>query len=1384
MQKRNAGLVAVTGLFLLISIGAQALQIGGTQTGGLGGGYIGGEGGDYCAKKAGYTNCQQYASASAQGYTLTAADANLFQQALQTVSGSTDQTSSNGLTFGAFHASLVSQNTITSSQTGTDIQRDTFQGALNCAQVVSVTGYDTYAGCITATTNYGYLASLDDGRLYNEATTNDDWDPFCPSSECSTAARTAFVSAKAQKSAFDSATARAAGPTDNGTLTIADLTGAGVTLDGAVWTNSNRQGWLVQYLNASENNQASNSPMDNATHPYNGAGSWDSKVDALSASTVIEWVGTRIGSGYLPASNLNADLLSELGVDSALVDSTVYGSYASTLQGAATTAGIDWTNGDNISDWIVGQYGWSDHTAFASAAASGYGLNQQTLWNEAGSDTYLAYCQAIVSSATSCSDLSPSQFQQAKNSGSVFDNLRLLAAGPSDNGTLSIDQIVSAGVSLDTSIWTNATRKNWLVAFVNSTNNNQLGNSPMDNASSGVEWDTKIDALSLAGVSQWYAQSINSGDIAATNFTEELVLALGVSPSLTNIMDSDNVTSTIQTAVATANVDWTSSDNISNWLVGVYDWSSAATFTTASAIGYTLDQADLYADAAGGSYTAACDNYITANSLSGSGCLALNASQFSSLVAGGATLLADLYNRASGVPPLPTLADYTAAGIDMSGVPSDLPEWELIGLAEFFTQNVAPINRFSLTSWQTAIGNYDRTLASRYGLDVIEAEYFDGWSADNITLAMIDSAINNDVDLTALFGMADNRSFADFLGNPLFRLPTADSNNWGTSFGARIGAYMGFTNGSWGDFEANSQRDNFTVSAWNACYASSDNFTGGVNNCSTDAFLWSTGGISLASLYNRAFGIDTPIPTRADYEAVGIDMSAVPSDLADWELVGLAEHFIQNVFPVNMNNLSSWQTAASSYTRVQGNRYALDAIERENHAGWDVSDITASMVSAALDNDIDLTALFGMASAKSFTAFRDGALFDLPTADSNSWAASLGARMGFYMGFTNGSWGDFEANSQRDNFTVSSWNACYASNAAFTGGASNCTTNAQLWGVLPDALANGWTADNYQAALGVTNSDWTNSASDNTAYLGCLASDHIATGGVNTCQITRANWNQVGSASNLAFTWHAAMPDTYILASNNSAFKGCNEWRNKINASITGGTGYTVRYSLRNVPASFSSVSVNASTGILSYDFNSQNNQSPVDLTLVAEAVRDGIVWAEGTETVQIKAINRNALAQNQELVLVRNAPYSGDAATQNAGLNNLTPCPANYELTTNGTKRERVRDLLMNHEFGSAYSRPANYFVEECSSPVWRTNWKTNSSTHWTNAAVTFGRNNAGTRTCLVYDNEGRNTNKNLAPYGGSCNTNWDVGNNTLWFGTNYGCLYVGNDTKYVWSE
>ena len=93
-------------------------------------------------------------------------------------------------------------------------------------------------------------------------------------------------------------------------------------------------------------------------------------------------------------------------------------------------------------------------------------------------------------------------------------------------------------------------------------------------------------------------------------------------------------------------------------------------------------------------------------------------------------------------------------------------------------------------------------------------------------------------------------------------------------------------------------------------------------------------------------------------------MSAVPSDLADWELVGLAEHFIQNVFPVNMNNLSSWQTAASSYTRVQGNRYALDAIERENHAGWDVSDITASMVSAALDNDIDLTALFGMASAK------------------------------------------------------------------------------------------------------------------------------------------------------------------------------------------------------------------------------------------------------------------------------------------------------------------------------------------------------------------------------------------------------------------------------------
>ncbi len=722
-----------------------------------------------------------------------------------------------------------------------------------------------------------------------------------------------------------------------------------------------------------------------------------------------------------------------------------------------------------------------------------------------------------------------------------------------------------------------------------------------------------------------------------------------------------------------------------------------------------------------------------------------------------------------------SLADLQAIPVTFGNLTAPIQEWH----ADYISSQLGTGPTVSLTDWQNTINSINEGVAARWKIEQVAINAA-GHSANDVTNHLLARATDGTFDVATALGAGVSKTAAGFGGSTNINGLTSTSTP--AQIQSAVLSYIGFTDASYTAWLANSDRANFTLADWNDCYASTRSFTGGANSCSTTSQLWSVDGISLDTLYTRASGSDSA-PSIAEYTEVGIDMSSIPSDLSDWELLGLAEHFVQNVFPINRFELSSWQAAVSSYTRLQGSRYALDVIESEYFTGWSEDNITSSMINSAMGGTIDMTALFNMASGKSFTDFRDGSLFRLPVSDSSTWATSMGARMGAYVGLTNGSWTRFEENTDRSNFTTSTWNACYASSESFTGGVNSCTTTARLWGILPGALANGWSQTNYELALGITNSDWTNSSADSTQFVACLSSDHIATGGAGTCNTTLANWNLVGSSSTLAFTWDPAMPAVYTVASNNSAFRGCNVWRDKMSAIVNGGGGYTIRYSLQNVPATFSSLTVNSSTGIMSYDFNQQNNQAETNLVLVAEAVRDGAVWGQGTKTVRIKSIERNAVAANQELVLIRNGVYSGNSNTQNGELNNTSPCPSGYELTTNTTKRNAIRDLMMHEEFGSGgYSRPANYFIEECSHRMWRTNWKTNGQ-HWSHLAAIYGRNNAGNRTCLTYDNEGNNTNRSLAPYPGSC-SNWDVDGNSYWFGPSRGCLHVGTDTKYIWND
>ena len=348
MVLRVLGAIIAT---IMVYGSVQALEIGGTEGADSSSGYIGGAGGDYCAKKAGYTNCTDYGNAQAQGYGLTAADAALWETAGLTSDNGSGSTSSDGMSYDNFHQALVDNGSITQSQSGQDATKADFQAGLNCAKVVNTsTGYDTYSGCLTATSTYGYLASLSDGRLYNEATTLDTWDSYCTAGECSTSSKSVFVAAKAEKTAFDTALAKAAGPSDNGTLTLSDITGSGVTLNASTWSSATHKTWLVAYLNASENNQSGNSPLDNATHPTSGSGSWQTKIDALSLSNVAWWYLQNFMSGDITDSSaITAALIDAAGFSSTYSTSAVASSIVSQKSSASAS---DYSSTSNFETWM------------------------------------------------------------------------------------------------------------------------------------------------------------------------------------------------------------------------------------------------------------------------------------------------------------------------------------------------------------------------------------------------------------------------------------------------------------------------------------------------------------------------------------------------------------------------------------------------------------------------------------------------------------------------------------------------------------------------------------------------------------------------------------------------------------------------------------------------------------------------------------------------------------------------------------------------------------------------------------------------------------------------------------------------------------------------
>lgn len=434
-------------------------------------------------------------------------------------------------------------------------------------------------------------------------------------------------------------------------------------------------------------------------------------------------------------------------------------------------------------------------------------------------------------------------------------------------------------------------------------------------------------------------------------------------------------------------------------------------------------------------------------------------------------------------------------------------------------------------------------------------------------------------------------------------------------------------------------------------------------------------------------------------------------------------------------------------------------------AGWTTSPTTTQM------HDF-LTDATGFGSTITYA--------NLTTAKSNGWTTA-NYQTASALGYTNTAadkslWDDASGTTYTVFCQISlgdtSQSCTDMTKAAFTTSKSGVTT----------AITNGWSITDYTAAVQVTGSDWTNSAADEEAFSSCMDSTDGAAAPADDCDLTKAAWNDVADDL-VTLAWNTSMNSTFTIASNygpgkDESFKGCNSWwRDHIGAVKTDGTGMTVSYYIEDVPSNFTTLAVNSSNGELTYTVASQNVAAAANVTVRAKAIKNGITYANISQTVSIQAVAM--LNQTDTVWRIVNSGGSSSKGTVQANLRKINKCPSGYVMATSSTDKATARNLGMNAKGGtyaSTWSKPSGNSLDYCTGGPSTCN--TAGVNNWSHTALVYGK--SGSNSCLVFENSNKTSSYSLAPDDGTCASH-TVGTSG-WCVVSYICKYNGSTAKKKW--
>jgi len=187
----------------------------------------------------------------------------------------------------------------------------------------------------------------------------------------------------------------------------------------------------------------------------------------------------------------------------------------------------------------VGSPGWDSYAdcdnATNSDPSKGYLLTDYTLYGEAkaASATLQLYC-----AESACTTRTKAQFQTAKTNKSNFDIDRQRGSNGTLDGTLTIADFTTHGVSWPETPdnFTATNRRPWLIAYLNDSDHQSGGNMsdsthPTLPTTSSTTWQALANAVDLTDAAWWYLQQVAAGNISTPGLSTDLFASAGLGSS-------------------------------------------------------------------------------------------------------------------------------------------------------------------------------------------------------------------------------------------------------------------------------------------------------------------------------------------------------------------------------------------------------------------------------------------------------------------------------------------------------------------------------------------------------------------------------------------------------------------------------------------------------------------------------------------------------------------------------------------------------------------------------------------------------------------------------------------------------------------------------------